>query len=72
MQMTSFSVATVDATGAGDCFAGATIARLAMGESLLDAVRYGNAAAALTTTQFGAINAIPARDAVQAFLLSRI
>ena len=72
MQMASFSVDTVDATGAGDCFAGATIARLAMGELLLDAVRYANAAAALTTTQFGAINAIPARDVVKSFLLSRV
>ena len=72
MQMASFSVDSVDATGAGDCFAGATIARLAMGELLLDAVRYANAAAALTTTQFGAINAIPARDVVKSFLLSRV
>ena len=72
MQMASFSVDTVDATGAGDCFAGATIARLAMGELLLDAVRYANAAAALTTTQFGAINAIPARDVVKSFLQSRV
>ena len=72
MQMASFPVDTVDATGAGDCFAGATIARLAMGDLLLDAVRYANAAAALTTTQFGAINAIPRRDTVKAFLSSRV
>lgn len=72
MQMASFPVDTVDATGAGDCFAGATIARLAMGDLLLDAVRYANAAAALTTTQFGAITAIPGRDTVKAFLLSRV
>ncbi len=72
MQMASFPVDTVDATGAGDCFTGATIARLAMGDLLLDAVRYANAAAALTTTQFGAINAIPRRDTVKAFLSSRV
>ncbi len=72
MQMASFSVDSVDATGAGDCFAGATIARLAMGDLLLDAVRHANAAAALTTTQFGAISAIPMRDTVKAFLLSRV
>jgi 2-dehydro-3-deoxygluconokinase len=72
MQMASYPVDTVDATGAGDCFAGATIARMAMGDMLLDAVRYANAAAAITTTAFGAINAVPNRDAVKSFLASRV
>ncbi len=72
MQMASFPVDTLDATGAGDCFAGAVIARMAMGDLMLDAVRYANAAAALTTTEFGAIAAIPVRDVVKAFLLSRV
>ncbi len=72
MQMASFEVDAVDATGAGDCFAGAMIARMAMGDLMLDAVRYANAAAALTTTQFGAVNAVPRRDTVKAFLLSRV
>ena len=43
-------VKTVDATGAGDCFGGAMLARLVSGDSLPEAVRYANAAAALTTT----------------------
>ena len=72
MQMASFPVDTVDATGAGDCFAGALVARMAMGDLMLDAVRYANAAAALTTTEFGAIAAIPRREVVKAFLLSRV
>ena len=72
MQMASYPVDAVDATGAGDCFAGAAIARMAMGDLMLDAVRYANAAAALTTTAFGAIKAIPNRDTVKAFLLSRV
>ncbi len=72
MHLASFPVDTVDATGAGDCFAGAVVARMAMGDLMLDAVRYANAAAALTTTQFGAIAAIPRRDVVKAFLLSRV
>jgi 2-dehydro-3-deoxygluconokinase len=72
MQMASFPVDTVDATGAGDCFAGATVARMAMGDLMLDAVRYANAAAAITTTGFGAIAAIPRRDVVKAFLMSRV
>ena len=72
MQMASYPVDAVDATGAGDCFAGAAIARMAMGDLMLDAVRYANAAAALTTTAFGAIKAIPNRDTVKAFLFSRV
>lgn len=72
IQMASFVVDTVDATGAGDCFAGAMIARLVAGDALLDAARYANAAAALTTTAYGAIAAIPNRDTVKAFLMSRV
>ena len=72
MQMASYPVDALDATGAGDCFAGAAIARMAMGDLMLDAVRYANAAAALTTTAYGAIAAIPRRDVVKAFLLSRV
>ncbi len=71
IRMAAFPVSTVDATGAGDCFAGATIARLVKGDLFLDAVRYGNAAAALTTTGYGAIGAIPQAAAVQAYLRTR-
>jgi 2-dehydro-3-deoxygluconokinase len=52
-------VKAVDGTGAGDCFCGATLARLAAGDSLIDAARYGNAAAALKTTGYGAVAPIP-------------
>ena len=72
MQMASYPIDAIDATGAGDCFAGATIARMVMGDMLLDAVRYANAAAALTTTTYGAIAAIPKRETVKSFLLSRV
>jgi 2-dehydro-3-deoxygluconokinase len=72
IQMASFPVDAVDATGAGDCFAGALVARLVSGDALLDAVRYASAAAAITTTKYGAIAAIPDRDAVKKFLLSRV
>jgi 2-dehydro-3-deoxygluconokinase len=72
MQMASFPVDTVDATGAGDCFAGALVARLVAGDALMDAIRYANAAAALTTTKHGAIAAIPDREVVKRFLLTRV
>ena len=52
-------VAAVDATGAGDCFAGALVARLAAGDDLSSAARYANAAAAITTMDFGAVAPIP-------------
>ena len=61
-------VRAVDATGAGDCFAGALLARLVAGDPMAAAVRYANAAAALTTTGYGAVAPIPVREQVQAFL----
>jgi 2-dehydro-3-deoxygluconokinase len=61
-------VRSVDATGAGDCFCGAALARLSMGDSLVDAARYANAAAALATTGFGAVDPIPRPEQVKALL----
>jgi 2-dehydro-3-deoxygluconokinase len=58
----------VDATGAGDCFDGAFVARLAAGDSIFDAARYANAAAALTTTGYTAIAPIPRPAAVRELL----
>ena len=58
-------VKAVDATGAGDCFCGAVLARLAAGDSIWEAARYANAAAALATTGFGAVDPLPRPDAVR-------
>jgi 2-dehydro-3-deoxygluconokinase len=66
-----FAVNAVDATGAGDCFAGALLARMAAGDDLLAAARYANAAAALTTTGYGAVAPIPGADQVYDFLTSQ-
>ena len=60
----------VDATGAGDCFCGATLARLAAGDSIWAAARYANAAAAIATTGFGAVDPLPRPRAVRALLAS--
>jgi 2-dehydro-3-deoxygluconokinase len=62
-------VKCVDATGAGDCFAGSFLARLAHGDDFWNAVRYANAAAALTTTGYGAVAPLPRPEAVQALLV---
>lgn len=69
--LAGLKVATVDATGAGDCFNGALLARLAAGDDLLAAARYANAAAALSTTGFGAIASYPRSDAVGKMLIAQ-
>lgn len=49
----------VDATGAGDTFGGALLARLVAGDGLRDAARYAVVAAALSTEGYGAVEPIP-------------
>ncbi|KVO43614.1 sugar kinase [Burkholderia ubonensis] len=60
-----FTVEAIDATGAGDCFGGAFVARIVAGDDPFTAARYANAAAALSTTGYGAVAPIPRRDAVE-------
>ena len=67
-RIAGLKVKAVDATGAGDCFCGATLARLAAGDSFVDAGRYANAAAALATTGFGAVAPLPRPEAVRKLL----
>lgn len=67
-RVSGFKVDTVDATGAGDTFDGAFVTRLLGGASLAEAARYANAAAALSTTGYGAVAPIPTQAAVEAFL----
>lgn len=52
-------VNAVDATGAGDCFGGVTVARLLAGDTLERAARAGCVAAALAATGYGAIDPLP-------------
>jgi len=52
-------VDAVDATGAGDCFAGVLAARLVAGDAFADAARAACAGAALSTTGFGAVDPLP-------------
>ena len=58
------AVKAVDATGAGDCFAGNLLARLSTGDDLWAATAYANAAAALSVQGYGAVAPLPQRDAV--------
>jgi 2-dehydro-3-deoxygluconokinase len=64
-RITGLEVKSVDATGAGDCFCGAALARLAAGDSIWEAARYANAAAALATTGFGAVDPLPRPESVK-------
>jgi ribokinase len=61
-------VKAVDATGAGDAFAGAFAVAIAEGMGLPDAARFANVTAALSTTKFGAQAGLPMRAEVDRFL----
>ncbi|QIZ77114.1 ribokinase [Ferrimonas lipolytica] len=60
-QISGFSVNAVDTTAAGDTFNGGFVTALLEGKSLSDAVRFGQAAAALSVTRLGAQSSIPTR-----------
>lgn len=67
VRVPAFPVTAVDATGAGDTFNGALVDRLIAGTTLLDAMRYASAAAAISVTRASA-DAAPSPDEVAAFL----
>ena len=64
-EIEAFPVELLDATGAGDCFGGVMVARLVAGDSPVDAARAGCAAAALSTTGYGAIDPLPTRQQIR-------
>jgi 2-dehydro-3-deoxygluconokinase len=61
-------VDVVDATAAGDTFNGAFLAEIVAGRDPFAAAAYGNAAAALSTGGYGAVEPIPRRKEVEALL----
>jgi len=63
-----FKVKAVDTTAAGDIFNGALAVALAEGQALQAAVRFANAAAALSVTRLGAQPSAPKRREVDMFL----
>lgn len=66
----AYPAQTVDATGAGDAFTGALLAELCAGRDLSEAADFASAAAALSTSGYGAVGPLPRRDAVTALLRS--
>lgn len=63
-----YKVKAVDTTGAGDAFNGTLAVTLAEGKSLLDAVRFACAAAAVSVTRFGAQVSLPVREEIEQML----
>lgn len=61
-------VQAVDATGAGDCFCGNLLARLALGDELATATHFANAAASLTVQGWGAVNCLPSAEQTRQLL----
>jgi ribokinase len=66
-----FKVMAVDTTAAGDVFNGALAVALGEGMPLLEAVRFSNAAAAISVTRHGAQPSIPHRRDIEKLLKSR-
>jgi ribokinase len=68
LYVAGYEVATLDTTGAGDCFAGWFAAELAAGGNLELAARRANAAAALSVSRAGAGPSMPRKSEVECFL----
>ena len=58
----------VETTGAGDAFCGAFAAAIAEGQQLIDAARFGCAAAGLSVTRPGTASSMPMRGEIDAVL----
>jgi ribokinase len=63
-----FKVRAVDSTAAGDIFNGALAVALAEGRELMDAVRFAQAAAAISVTRAGAQPSAPLRAEINRLL----
>jgi len=64
-RIAGYSVAALDATGAGDCFDGAFLAEYVQRGDPFAAARFANVAAALSTLGYGAVAPLPRRPDVE-------
>jgi ribokinase len=64
----AYPVKTVDTTAAGDVFCGVLAAQLVKNKKVEDAIKFANAAAALSTTILGAQPSAPNQQQIQEFL----
>jgi ribokinase len=70
-QSPAFPVEVCDATAAGDVFNGALAVAMAEQRPIADALRFANAAAALSVMRLGAQASIPSRKETETFLSER-
>ncbi len=68
----AFKVTVVDSTAAGDAFCGALAMRLAKGDSLVEAAKFGCAAGSLACTKAGAVPSLPRLEELEALMVSAI
>jgi ribokinase len=68
----AFGVDARDTTAAGDVFNGGLAVALAEGRPMTEALRFANAAAAISVTRLGAQASVPTRTEVEAFLISHL
>jgi sulfofructose kinase len=68
LRVPAFAVNAVDTTGAGDVFRGAFIYGYLKGWTLEAAIRFANAAAAVSCTRLGAMASVPSREEAERFL----
>lgn len=71
VRVTGLHVQPVDTTGAGDCFVGAFVARLARGDSPDEAMDFANRAAGLSITRHGASVSYPSLEEIDNSTLMR-
>ena len=68
----AFPAELVDTVGAGDAFLGTAVVALLEGLALVEALRRGAAAGAITVSRRGVYEALPSREQVDAFLARRV
>ncbi len=61
-------VEAVDATGAGDAFAGGLLVALAEEKPIDEAIRFASCVAALSVTKVGVVNALPSREEAESLM----
>jgi len=68
----AFHIDAVDSTAAGDAFNAAFTLRIAMGDTVQNAIIYANGAGALTASQRGSQPSLPTAESISDFLRARI
>lgn len=68
IEIPSYQVNVKDTTGAGDTFNGALVTEIASGSSIEQAIKFANAAAALSVERVGAQGGMPTREEVLGFI----